>query len=139
MSSVVEKMLRELGYDLDKKKEELDFLPNETKGYESLVTKEEFEAIKKIVEAVDNFIDVHNHSTLENVTKIFTSTPYARIQYTALSDITREVMNSVGALANIHKMDKKMIDDAMYESGETDIKEYEKSIITSAILKHNKG
>ena len=104
-------------------------------GYESLISEEEFEAIKKIVEAVDNYIKVHNENTLSDPVKVFKATPYARIQYSALSDFVREMMDKVHAMYDIHSMSKDLIDESMHECGETDIEKFEAGLIHGMFMK----
>lgn len=140
MSSRIEEVLRELGYDLNPKKketfrEEFDKIPRRPEGYESLISDEEFKAIENIAKAVEDFIAVHNKNTVENVDKVMKATPYARIQYTALSDMVRDLIESVGAVYNIHRMDKKTIDESMYECGERDIEKFERGLARATLMK----
>lgn len=135
MSSRVEKALRELGIDIDKlpKTEKTETPYRE--GFESLVTDEEIEAIVKIKEAFDNYIEVHNRKTLENADKVMKLTPYARIQYLVLSDFTREAMKSISGMYHIREMDKKAIDEAFEDSGVESFDEYEAGILRASMMK----
>ena len=138
MSSNLERILKELVEELDKNKEpkeEKREILRKPEGYESLISDEEFEAIEKIVDAVDNYIKVHNANTLSDPVKVFKATPYARIQYSALSDFVREMMDKVHAMYDIHSMSKALIDESMTECGETDIEKFEAGLIHGMFMK----
>ena len=84
--------------------------PTETKGFESLVSAEEYEAIKELKKALDKYIDVHNKNVMSSIRKIGSFTPYARIQYSILSDVINEVIKSVAIMQGIHIFNKEFID-----------------------------
>ena len=102
--------------------------PTETKGFESLVSAEEYEAIKELRRAMDKFIDVHNKNVMSSIRKIGSLTPYARIQYSILSDVTNDAIKSVAIMHGIHTFDKESINDMMKETGCNSVEEFERKI-----------
>ena len=102
--------------------------PTETKGFESLVSAEEYEAIKELKKALDKYIDVHNKNVMSSIRKIGSFTPYARIQYSILSDVINDAMKSVAIMHGIHACDKESIDDMMKEDNCNSIEEFERKI-----------
>ena len=102
--------------------------PTETKGFESLVSAEEYEAIKELKKALDKYIDVHNKNVMSSVRKIGKLTPYARIQYSILSDVIYEVIKSVAIMQGIHIFNKEFIDDMVKENNCNSIEEFERKI-----------
>ena len=102
--------------------------PTETKGFESLVSAEEYEAIKELNKAMDKFIEVHNNNVMSSVRKIGNLTPYARIQYSILSDVVENAMTSLNIMYGIHTFDKESINDMMKETGCDSVEELERKI-----------
>ena len=102
--------------------------PTETKGFESLVSAEEYEAIKELKKALDKYIDVHNKNVMSSIRKIGSFTPYARIQYSILSDVINEVIKSVAIMQGIHVFNKEFIDDMVKENNCNSIEEFERKI-----------
>ena len=102
--------------------------PTETKGFESLVSAEEYEAIKELNKAMDKFIEVHNNNVMSSARKIGNLTPYARIQYSILSDVVEDAMTSLNIIYGIHYVDKESIDDMMKDSGCNSVEELERKI-----------
>ena len=113
--------------------------PTETKGFESLVSAEEYEAIKELHKAMDKFIEVHNNNVISSFRKIGELTPYARIQYTILSDVIGDAMTSLNIMYGIHDFDKEFIDDRVKDSGCNSVKELERKISMEVLVKKMKG
>lgn len=113
--------------------------PTETKGFESLVSAEEYEAIKELHKAMDKFIEVHNNNVMSSVRKIGKLTPYARIQYSILSDVVKDAMTSLNIMYGIHTFDKESINDIMKETGCNSVKELERKISMKILFNKIKG
>ena len=113
--------------------------PTETKGFESLVSAEEYEAIKELNKAMDKFIEVHNNNVMSSVRKIGKLTPYARIQYSILSDVVEDAMTSLNIMYGIHTFDKESINDMMKETGCNSVEELERKISMKVLLKKIKS
>ena len=113
--------------------------PTETKGFESLVSAEEYEAIKELHKAMDKFIDVHNNNVMSSARKIGNLTPYARIQYSILSDATDDAMTSLNIMYGIHDFDKEFINDIVKETGCDSVEELERKISMNILFKKIKG
>lgn len=94
---------------LKEEKEEVE-PPRETKGFESLVCEEEFEAIKRVKETLEDFINVHNICTLKNLDKIPEASPYARVQLMLLGEVVNDAQIAVAMMYGIHTCDKEFID-----------------------------
>lgn len=120
-------------------KKEAETPPTETKGFKSLVTKEEYEAIVKIKEAVDNYIDVHNRGVFEHArNRDGLNDSYASIQYLFLSDMIEDAMGAIGAMYTIHSFNKDMIDEVAREDNLT-VKELEKKLVFESMMRKLKG
>ena len=113
--------------------------PTETKGFESLVSAEEYEAIKELHKAMDKFIEVHNNNVMSSARKIGNLTPYARIQYSILSDVVEDAMISLNIMYGIHTFDKESINDMMKETGCDSVEEFERKISMNILFKKIKG
>lgn len=113
--------------------------PTETKGFESLVSAEEYEAIKELHKAMDKFIEVHNNNVMSSARKIGKLTPYARIQYSILSDVVEDAMTSLNIMYGIHTFDKESINDIMKETGCDSVEEFERKISMNILFKKIKG
>ena len=113
--------------------------PTETKGFESLVSAEEYEAIKELNKAMDKFIEVHNNNVMSSARKIGNLTPYARIQYSILSDVVEDAMTSLNIMYGIHTFDKEYINDIMKETGCNSVEELERKISMKILFKKIKG
>lgn len=113
--------------------------PTETKGFESLVSAEEYEAIKELNKAMDKFIEVHNNNVMSSARKIGNLTPYARIQYSILSDVVEDAMTSLNIMYGIHTFDKESINDMMKETGCNSVEEFERKISMNILFKKIKG
>lgn len=113
--------------------------PTETKGFESLVSAEEYEAIKELKKAMDKFIEVHNNNVMSSARKIGNLTPYARIQYSILSDVVEDAMTSLNIMYGIHTFDKESINDMMKETGCNSVEEFERKISMKILFKKIKG
>lgn len=113
--------------------------PTETKGFESLVSAEEYEAIKELHKAMDKFIEVHNYNVMSSARKIGNLTPYARIQYSILSDVVEDAMTSLNIMYGIHTFDKESINDIMKETGCNSVEEFERKISMKILFKKMKG
>lgn len=113
--------------------------PTKTKGFESLVSAEEYEAIKELHKAMDKFIEVHNNNVMSSARKIGNLTPYARIQYSILSDVVEDAMTSLNIMYGIHTFDKESINDIMKETGCNSVEEFERKISMKILFKKIKG
>ena len=113
--------------------------PTETKGFESLVSAEEYEAIKELNKAMDKFIEVHNNNVVSSARKIGNLTPYARIQYSILSDVVEDAMTSLNIMYGIHTFDKESINDMMKETGCDSVEELERKISMKILFNKIKG
>ena len=113
--------------------------PTETKDFESLVSAEEYEAIKELHKAMDKFIEVHNNNVMSSVRNIGKLTPYARIQYSILSDVVEDAMTSLNIMYGIHTFDKESINDMMKETGCNSVEEFERKISMKILFKKIKG
>ena len=113
--------------------------PTETKGFESLVSAEEYEAIKELNKAMDKFIEVHNNNVMSSARKIGNLTPYARIQYSILSDVVEDAMTSLSIMYGIHTFDKESINDMMKETGCDSVEELERKISMKILFNKIKG
>ena len=113
--------------------------PTETKGFESLVSAEEYEAIKELHKAMDKFIEVHNNNVMSSARKIGNLTPYAWIQYSILSDVVEDAMTSLNIMYGIHTFDKESINDMMKETGCDSVEEFERKISMKILFKKIKG
>ena len=113
--------------------------PTETKDFESLVSAEEYEAIKERHKAMDKFIEVHNNNVMSSVRNIGKLTPYARIQYSILSDVVEDAMTSLNIMYGIHTFDKESINDMMKETGCNSVEEFERKISMKILFKKIKG
>ena len=135
MSSTVERMLKELGIDLDatKKPKELK-VPETPDGFESLITKEEFEAIKKLVDSFSDYIDIHNRNVIRGADSVLTASPYARIQYAILSGLIDDAMEIMDMLIHIHTINKDFLDDMSKDFGGK-VELFEKVVLASMIAK----
>lgn len=139
---LLDEILRGVTHDEEEKHEEErphKEPPTETKDFESLVSAEEYEAIKELHKAMDKFIEVHNNSVMSSLRKIGELTSYARIQYTILSDVIEDAMTSLNIMYGIHDFDKESIDDMVKDSGCNSVKELERKISMQALFKKIKG
>lgn len=115
--------------------------PTETKGFESLVSAEEYEAIKELKKALDNCIDVHNNNVMlmSSARKIGNLTPYARIQYSILSDVIGVAVTSINIMHGIHVFDKESIDEMVKEHDCDSVEELERELSMMLLAKKMKG
>lgn len=90
-------------------------VPTETKDFKSLVSKEEYEAIVKLKEAMDNYVNVHNNRVIEGIKDIMTASIYAEAQYMMLQDVVNDAMKAIGMMYGIHTVDKAVIDNLAEE------------------------
>lgn len=97
------------------KKPETHEIPTETKDFKSLVSKEEYEAITKLKEAMDNYVEVHNNRVIEGVKDLMTASIYAEAQYMMLQDVVNDAMKAIGMMYSIHTVDKAVIDNLAEE------------------------
>ena len=111
-------------------------MPTETKGYESLVSTEEYEAIKGVKEAFDRFIDIHNKNAIKVVLENKNDdNVYGHIQYTMLSDTVSEAQKYISMMNGIHTLDKDTLDDMCQKSECEDIEEYRAKIMDLSLKK----
>lgn len=100
-------------------KQKYDEPPRETEGFESMITEEEFEAIVKVKEAMENYIEVHNKNVVGNIDTLIGSCDYAHIQLMLLGDAVDEAMKAVGLMYSVHNCNKELIDDLAEINGFT--------------------
>lgn len=139
---LLDEILSGVTHDEEEKHEEErphEELPTDTKGFESLVSAEEYEAIKELHKAMDKYIEVHNNNAMSSLRKIGELTPYARIQYSILSDVVEDAMTSLNIMYGIHYVDKESIDDMMKENGCNSVEELERKISMKILFKKIKG
>ena len=126
-----------LGGETEEQKE--DTPPTDTKGFESLVTPREYEAIVAVKEAMEHYIEVHNECVIENAKNGRILEPYGNIQYMFLSSIVEDAMEDIGAMYAIHCLDKDEIDEMVKEAGAPDVKDLERKIVFEMMAKKLKG
>ena len=126
---------RELFEELFGKKEEKP--PTKTDGFESSVTKEEYEAILLLKKALDNYLDVHNKIVAERIEKeesLIEKGEYANIQYLMLGDCARDAMKNINLMVGIHTLNKEVID-KMAKYGEVSIKNLLHKMMVDTLMK----
>ena len=84
--------------------------PRKPEGYETLITPLETEAIKKLCDSFDTFINIHNRSLVNNIDDLAKATPYARVQYQLLTMMTDDLHNAMLPIRSIHSASKEVID-----------------------------
>ena len=139
---LLDEILSDVTYDGEEKHEEErphEEPPTETKDFESLVSAEEYEAIKELKKALDKFIEVHNNNVISSARKIGNLTPYARIQYSILSDVIDDAMTSLSIMYGIHTFDKESINDIVKETGCNSVEELERKISMKILFNKIKG
>lgn len=111
-------------------------IPTETEGFESFVSKEEFEALSEVVKAFHNFIDVHNANVFKMMLdgKKMSENLYAKAQYTMFCDTINDAQEALAYLHNIHKCNKKVFDE-MCEEQNIDIEEMSNILVEGSMLK----
>ena len=133
---LLDEILSDVTHDEEEKHEEP---PTETKDFESLVSAEEYEAIKELHKAMDKYIEVHNNNVMSSARKIGNLTPYARIQYSILSDVTDDAMASLNIMYGIHDFGKEYINDIVKETGCDSVEELERKISMKILFNKIKG
>lgn len=133
---LLDEILSNVTHDEEEKHEEP---PTETKDFESLVSAEEYEAIKELHKAMNKYIEVHNNNVMSSARKIGNLTPYARIQYSILSDVTDDAMASLNIMYGIHTFDKESINDIVKETGCDSVEELERKISMKILFNKIKG
>lgn len=128
-----------LGGEEPKNKEAETPPPTETKGFKSLVTPKEYEAIVAVKEAMEHYIDVHNECVIENAKNGRVLEPYGNIQYMFLSSIVEDAMEDIGAMYAIHCLGKDEIDEMVEEAGAPDVRDFERKIVFEMMMKKLKG
>lgn len=93
--------------------------PRETEGFESMITEEEFEAIIKVKEAMEDYIEVHNKNVMDNIDSLISSGDYAHIQMMLLGDAVDEAMKAIGLMYGVHTCNKELIDNLAESEGFT--------------------
>ena len=93
--------------------------PTETEGFESLITKEEFEAIKNLSEAMEKYLEVHNGHVTENIESIMEADDYAHIQMMLLGEVVDDAQKAIGMMYGIHTCDKEFIEELAEAKGFT--------------------
>lgn len=114
-------------------KEKPEEIPTETKGFQSLVSKEEYEAIKNLKVAFDNFVEVHNKEVLK-MAKLLDKSAYARVQYLLLNDCVDDTMKGIGRMYTIHTCDKEFIDELVEEGGMSSVEDLEKKLTVMQLM-----
>lgn len=99
------------------------------------MTEEEYEAVLKLKEAMDNFIDVHNKCVVKNVSTITNSSAYSKVQYHFFNDEVENAMSAISKMVTIHTCDKEAIDTAIEETDcVKTVEELEHHIMFSSLL-----
>lgn len=93
--------------------------PRETEGFESMVTEEEFEAIIKVKDAMENYIRVHNKNVTENINTLIGSSDYAHIQMMLLGDAVDVASKAISLMYGVHTCNKEVIDGIAESEGFT--------------------
>ena len=130
MIEMLAKLLNEAG------REQREKVPTETEGFESYVSKEEFEALSKVVESFHNFIDVHNANVFKMMVegKKISKEHYAKAQYTMVCDSINDAQEALAYLHNIHKCNKQVMDE-MCEEQNINIEEMSDILVEGSMLK----
>ena len=84
--------------------------PRETEGFESMITEEEFEAIIKVKEAMESYLEVHNKNVVDNIDTLIGSCDYAHIQMMLLGDAVDVASKAIGLMCGVHTCNKELID-----------------------------
>ena len=128
----IEALVSILNEDIREREE----IPTETEGFESYVSKEEFEALSKVVEAFHNFIDVHNANVFDMMLKgkKLSENHYAKAQYTMFCDTINDAQEALAYLHNIHKCNKQVMDE-MCEEQNIDIEEMSNILVEGSMFK----
>lgn len=109
-------------------------IPTETKGFQSLVSKEEYEAIKNLKVAFDNFVEVHNKEVLKTA-QFLDKSAYARVQYLLLNDCIDDAMKGIDRMYTIHTCDKELIDELVEEGGMSSVEDLEKKLTVMQLMR----
>ena len=113
-------------------------IPTETKGFQSLVSKEEYEAIKNLKVAFDNFVEVHNKEVLKTI-QFIDKSAYARVQYLLLNDCVDDAMKGISRMYTIHTCDKELIDELVEEGGMSSVEDLEKKLTVMQLMRKLRG
>lgn len=105
--------------------------PTKTKGFDSLVSEEEFEAVKGICEATKKFIDIHNKNALK--VNVMDTTPYQRLQYMFFSIVLDDMQDKLSSMLGIHTLDKELLDEYAKDEKLT-IEEFEEKTATEMFI-----
>lgn len=109
-------------------------IPTETKGFQSLVSKEEYEAIKNLKVAFDNFVEVYNKEVLKTA-QFLDKSAYARVQYLLLNDCVDDAMKGISRMYTIHTCDKEFIDELVEEGGMSSVEDLEKKLTVMQLMR----
>lgn len=104
----------------------------ETKGFQSLVTEEEYEALTHLAHAFDYYVGVHNKCSLNHLNKVQSS--YQRLQYAMFSDLGKDLARSLVSMLGIHTFDKEHIDDWASEEN-LSVEELTRKVLYTLILR----
>ena len=114
MSNPIERILNCLDGE-----QKYDEPPTKPEGYESMITEAEFEAIKNLKDAMENYLSVHNKNVTESIETIMEADEYAHIQLILLGDVVDEAMKAIGMMYGIHTVDKEFIETLAENGGYT--------------------
>lgn len=106
--------------------------PRKTKGFDSVITDEQYEAVQHLIHAFDNYVKVHNECARKvNFKEI---TPYQRIQYAVFTDCGFELIQTLNHLQDIYALDKEVID-IWCEEDNVNVEEFEKGLEKKLFVK----
>ncbi len=114
-------------------------IKTKTEGFDSLVSDEEFEAIKKIHKDFKECIEIHNEVAVTVLHDDYEKmSPYTRIQYMLLSSLYEDIFGYLDRLVNIHTLDKQCIDFLMKSEKCDSLEHYEEKIMLSLLTKRER-
>ena len=118
--------------------EKSEEIPTETKDFGSLVSKEEYEAIKNLKVAFNNFVEVHNKEVIK-ASQVMDNDIYAKVQYLLLNDSINDVKDGIGKMYTIYTCDKKCIDELVELENLSSVEDFEKKLTTNQLMRKLRG
>ena len=108
--------------------------PTSTNGFDSLVSEEEYQAVIKLTQAMDNLLAIHNEQFLkQSLDSGISEGRYPELQYLIFNDCIGEARDRISCMYTIHTCDKKMLDEMAKTNSET-IPEMFTRILTMQLL-----
>ena len=118
--------------------EKSEEIPTETKDFGSLVSKEEYEAIKNLKVAFNNFVEVHNKEVIK-ASQVMDNDIYAKVQYLLLNDSIDDVKDGISKMYTIYTCDKKCIDELVELENLSSVEDFEKKLTTNQLMRKLRG